>query len=332
MANLLLHDRPATARPEIAALHRLLHYNKQTGAFHWNAHKPPRIIKGKEAGTIDSAGYRIITIDGQKIPAQYVAWAMIYGEWPKGRLRLLNAQDSTLAPETRRLLRADCRISNIVPAHQVLSLNPVSVASRARLAERQQERRQDEADNRRLGSDVLGVVWDSAQHLWLAFNRFDPMHPNHIVGRAKTMKQAERMSIRWHENRRYVDEHPSPPTKAKWQQLTAGYRAETLAYIHNVLCYAPDIGRFIWRRRQWKTDHVRGLDERAGFDAVEFTTTGTPIINLHGRRYPAAAMAYFMTYEQWPERRTAWFPRPKRQPLELLDMRLSNLKYTGANE
>jgi hypothetical protein len=72
-----------------------LHYDKDTGIFTWtdsklNAHK----MRNKEAGTINSTGYRHIkiTLDGKLrvFCAHRLVWLYEYGEFPKLQLDHIN--------------------------------------------------------------------------------------------------------------------------------------------------------------------------------------------------------------------------------------------------
>lgn len=69
----------------------MLSYDKDTGVFIW---KPRPEIKrfdrrwnvrwvGKEAGSYNREGYRLIALNYTKYMAHRIAWAMHYGEWPK---------------------------------------------------------------------------------------------------------------------------------------------------------------------------------------------------------------------------------------------------------
>ncbi len=95
----------------IDRLRELLHYDPETGSLTWRIRNSFRVRVGEEAGAPGSNGRRYVGIDGRRIIAHRVAWAMHYGEWPDGNiapengdyldLRLVNFKLET-ATETAR--------------------------------------------------------------------------------------------------------------------------------------------------------------------------------------------------------------------------------------
>ena len=65
-----------------AGLRELLTYNPETGVFTWNVHRGRRYVAGKQAGTIQDSGHRVIEIDGRAYGAHRLAWLWMTGEWP----------------------------------------------------------------------------------------------------------------------------------------------------------------------------------------------------------------------------------------------------------
>lgn len=89
--------------PTPQAVRNLLAYDAETGLFRWKlrAGKEPA---GSTAGTINSCGYMIITINGRKLGAHRLAWVITHGVWPPHEVDHKNNQ------------RADNRLSNLRPA------------------------------------------------------------------------------------------------------------------------------------------------------------------------------------------------------------------------
>lgn len=162
-----------------AYLHERLRYEPATGKLYWRA--DPALpdwwntrYARTEAFTADNgSGYRVGKIDGVKLHAHRVVWAMRYGDWPEE----IDHEDHD---------RSNNRIENLKDGSHTANL---------RNARR----------SKRNTSGVTGVTWDSLRGLWYAsikaggrtkslgrFTRFDSavaarkaaereynFHPNH---------------------------------------------------------------------------------------------------------------------------------------------------------
>jgi hypothetical protein len=63
-------------------LHRLLHYNPETGIFVWRKPLSKQVSPGDRAGSLcRPRGYWQISIKGKNYPAHRLAWLYIHGEW-----------------------------------------------------------------------------------------------------------------------------------------------------------------------------------------------------------------------------------------------------------
>jgi len=67
---------------DIELIKKHLEYNSETGVIVWLEPTHSRIKRGDIAGTIESNGYRVITLKGQKYKAQRIAWALHHGVDP----------------------------------------------------------------------------------------------------------------------------------------------------------------------------------------------------------------------------------------------------------
>ena len=89
----------------------LLHYEPATGAFTWRVTIGPNAQAGSAAGSVNSAGYRKVKIDGVDYYMHRLAWLYVNGEWPvdridhenldKGDLRWDNLRPATYAENIR---------------------------------------------------------------------------------------------------------------------------------------------------------------------------------------------------------------------------------------
>lgn len=110
-----------------------LSFDPDAGVFVW---KKPRkgICVGAIAGSKNDKGYVVIRLDGAIVKAHRLAWAMHYGEIPKGHLDHVDRD------------RSNNRISNL------------------RLATASQNRMN--APARKSASGVKGVTWKSREQRW----------------------------------------------------------------------------------------------------------------------------------------------------------------------
>jgi hypothetical protein len=85
---------------KVERLRELFDYNPNTGVFHWRvSHGSMR--PGREAGTWNRHGYRVITINKMAYGAHRLAWLFVYGEHPTQDIDHINGK------------RDDNRIANL---------------------------------------------------------------------------------------------------------------------------------------------------------------------------------------------------------------------------
>lgn len=66
-----------------ARLRELLHYDQETGAFHWRVFRSGRALPGQRAANVTrSSGYTYIFVDGYLYAAHRLAWLYVTGNWP----------------------------------------------------------------------------------------------------------------------------------------------------------------------------------------------------------------------------------------------------------
>jgi hypothetical protein len=64
-----------------ARLRALLHYDPETGEFHWLKRVCGRVRADGLAGTLADNGYRLITVDRRQYRAHQLAWLYMTGKW-----------------------------------------------------------------------------------------------------------------------------------------------------------------------------------------------------------------------------------------------------------
>jgi len=112
--------RPLT----IERLHELLSYSPETGIFIWKSSNRYRVA-GAVAGTTCPRGYVSIGISGKIYKAHRLAWAYVFGTWPKGqidhidrdksnnRIQNLRDVDQSTNQENRSVPRADNKLGHV---------------------------------------------------------------------------------------------------------------------------------------------------------------------------------------------------------------------------
>lgn len=131
-----VHGYKGSSELTVGRLRELIDYNPDTGSMVWKISTSNRNPVGSEAGTLQSAGYRNVTIDGQRYLAHRLAWFHVYGVWPK-EIDHINRD------------RTDNRLANLREASR--SQNNVNITRRS--------------DNK---SGVTGVTWHNGSQKWRA--------------------------------------------------------------------------------------------------------------------------------------------------------------------
>lgn len=78
-----------------------LRYNPETGSFILAVRRRNSYANKKEAGTINTIGYRVLTLYGKQYKAHRIAWFYVYGIWPSRDIDHINGN------------RADNRLCNL---------------------------------------------------------------------------------------------------------------------------------------------------------------------------------------------------------------------------
>jgi hypothetical protein len=114
----------------------LLAYDAETGEFRWLKSRQG-IRAGKAVGSIQTFGYRQITIDRRQYLAHRIAWLLTYGKWPDGVIDHINGDGD------------DNRISNLRACTQSENLQNTKIGIRNT-------------------TGIKGVSWDKSKKAWRA--------------------------------------------------------------------------------------------------------------------------------------------------------------------
>jgi hypothetical protein len=79
---------------EHSELLKLVHFDSTTGAFTWKVKTCSKVIPGKEAGGLNSHGYRQIKINRTFFYGHRLAWFYVYGQWPEQEIDHINGNPS----------------------------------------------------------------------------------------------------------------------------------------------------------------------------------------------------------------------------------------------
>lgn len=163
-------SRTSPKTPKLAHedLLRVLHYDPETGVFTWKERISIRVMVGWRAGMVNTIGYRVTQVFGEKFLMHRLAWFYVHGRWPAADLDHINGR------------RDDNRIANL----------------------REATRQQNIQNARRKSnntSGVKGVFWDHSKQRWIAkircadgSNKQQSFHTKHLAALAyRDMAQRE---------------------------------------------------------------------------------------------------------------------------------------------
>lgn len=145
-----LSGSPISEPAEFAVrVRELLDYDPMSGRFTWRVDMGGTAKAGSEAGCINSAGYVLIKVDGQKYQASRLAWLHVHGRWPNACVDHIDGVRANNAIENlREATRIQNRHNSAVPSNSV--------------------------------SGVKGVFWNSKRSKWQARICLDADHRQHL--------------------------------------------------------------------------------------------------------------------------------------------------------
>lgn len=77
-----LLDLIHTGMPSVEHVKNQLRANFSTGELFWLDTAKARQMRGKKAGSLNSANYILVRVNGRQIVASRIIWALAHGEWP----------------------------------------------------------------------------------------------------------------------------------------------------------------------------------------------------------------------------------------------------------
>ncbi len=127
-----------TAGLTVERAREIFRYDPESGTLSWATRRSGPVIPGREAGSTDAHGYRVVCTGKRVYKVHRVAWLLTHGEWPPGPIDHING------------IRHDNRITNLRIA--TAQSNPQNI----RLPQRNNT------------SGYLGVSWSKHRRKWLA--------------------------------------------------------------------------------------------------------------------------------------------------------------------
>ena len=105
-----MENRKRHSIPSVQRVREAFSYDPDTGHLVWRIRTSNRAAIGKEAGSPDGQGYRILMLDKCLLRTHRVAWAHFHGDWPKGFIDHINGN------------RSDNRINNLRDVSNAVNL------------------------------------------------------------------------------------------------------------------------------------------------------------------------------------------------------------------
>lgn len=277
-------------------------YDPNTGELTW-AKKTRHMSIGDKAGTVTPSGI-VITFRGDKIPAQDLCWAMVYGQWPKRPIKFRNGNNQDL--------RFDNLYEYLGP---VLSEDPKAVAMReyrqkqkqkmldAKAAEAQHDAAELRAQYPSISWNYQGQYWTVTEPIGLPFKLPHPTPGRRVLGRTHTFEDAVVLYERYLECMDILCNVPREPLRPGSENIAPGargYYTITMQELYDLLYYDMETGMFIWNK------HPSMCGLRA--DLPETNHELSPrYISIRGRKFAAHMLAWFMAYYEWPKPKSiAW--------------------------
>jgi hypothetical protein len=181
--------------PSAERLRQVLSYDPLTGDFRWRSLMTPSSKPTLVAGRADAEGYLSIRLDGREHRAHRLAWAYVYGEWPKPH-ELIDHIDRN---------RSNNAISNLRIATAAQNAQNTSVSVRNT-------------------SGIKGVSWDKKHGRWDARIRVNGRRIR--LGLFGTKEQAAAAyaaaCLRYHRAFGRVDDHTRASTSPGFTRLKLG--------------------------------------------------------------------------------------------------------------
>lgn len=313
---------PVAPPVPVTELSRLFAYDPDTGDLRWRVARPPRIKAGDIAGSVHPDGYRLVTLNGRKVYAHHIAYALYHGEWPQYRLGMVGAL-ATKDPDARKASRSDLRIANIESQESLWVQTTAAERQRMYNANaREMKRGRKALENLRDTSIFPNVYFSTGSMQWVVVNPYetgpapkrqknDP--PDMVyaptekwLGRYSTKEEAEQVAAEYEANRTSLETYPEHETQSGDDLLRAGY-GETFEFLNKALCYDPERGVLVWRRDPFRVAATQGVWWRAGLTAHKINTNGRPVVTYNGHQYPAHLLAWFLTHREWPTKKAIGF-------------------------
>lgn len=325
---------PSHPRYSIAAqtLREWLAYDPATGALVWARDVGKRHKAGELAGTLTRSGV-VVTLEGRRMMAPYVCWALHHGAWPQQPIHLPAASPRALRafpPHERSARRMealeDLRLDSIRPRLPHSFSWRENASTIARHHKEVDQRKRAPNPNR-----PRNVEWrdgrDGEAGAWVV------THPDFpLIGLARFPQEAK--AVAWAKEivhgKAFVIANPPPTLPGDDARLSSGTAPISLQEAMELLAYEPATGAFYWRDSG--DDPARSPEERLKYGDhyqrgsradVADRKTGTRYINLYSRRYGAHQLAWWFTTRDWPQRKSLRWVNGKKGDNRIENLRLA---------
>ena len=269
----------------------LFNYDPETGALTWRANRGRRVKAGTRAGTRTRNGIIRVGIKGYTYMAAKIIWLMQKNEVPEGQIKFRDGDTTNLSWD------------NMYHVPRPLKTDERAIYQR----EYMRKRRAQAARNRTLHNDNPtsinnNVFWNDRVKRWEVgyIDDHGLVDRNRVCYASRQQMRAEAFARSYASDALFVlNNIKLPPPVKDFGRACAGRSGIPLAEILDTFIHNPRTGKIFLRHGAPRADSPRS---NIGIRVDKAAPSGNRSVSFHGFRLPAASLAWFLNFYEWPDR------------------------------